>query len=170
MCIPIEGSLPLPKCTHSGLQTMVEDLGRGHQCTGLCQRGGERKCQHEAAVRSQRALERRFSANGEELERVEFFNYLGWLISHDDADNQAMQSNLRRACGCWARVSCVLRAENVTPKTCGMFYKATMQAVLLYGSETWILSSLSMKCLEAFHICTAWQMSGKRPVQKEDGS
>ncbi len=82
-------------------------------------------------MHSQRALKHMFSANGEELERVEVFKYLGWLISHDDADNQAMRSNLRRACGCWAWVSRVLRAENVTPKMCGMFYKATVQAVLL---------------------------------------
>ncbi len=50
-------------------------------------------------MRSQRTLERTFSANGEELERVEVFKYLSWLISHDDADNQAMRSNLRRARG-----------------------------------------------------------------------
>ncbi len=53
---------------------------------------------------------------------------------------------------------------------CGMFYKATVQSVLLYGSETWSLSPLSMKRLEGFHIRAAWQMSGKRPEQKEDGS
>ena len=51
-----------------------------------------------------------------------------------------------------------------------MFYKATVQAVLLYGSETWSLSPLSMKCLEGFHICAVWRMSGKRPEQNVDGS
>jgi hypothetical protein len=77
VCIPIEGSLPLPKCTRCGLKTPVEDLGRGHHRTGLCQRGWEKKCQHEAVVHSQCTLERMFSANGEELERVEVFKYLG---------------------------------------------------------------------------------------------
>ncbi len=81
-----------------------------------------------------------------------------------------MRSNLRKARGCWARVSRVLRAENPTPKMCGMFYKATVQAVLLYGSVTWSLSPLSMKCLEGFHIRAAWRMSGKRPEQNVDGS
>jgi hypothetical protein len=111
-----------------------------------------------------------FSANKEELERVEVFKYLGQLISHDDADTQAMRSNLRKARECWAQVSHVLRAENATPKTCRMFYKATVQAVLLYGSETWSLSPSSVKHLEGFHICASWRISGKRPVQKEDGS
>jgi hypothetical protein len=152
--IPIKGSPPLPKCTLCGLQKPVEDLGRVHYRTGLCQRGWERKCQHEAAVHSQCALKRTFCMNREELERVEVFKYLGQLISHDDADDQAMRSNLRKACGCWARVSRVLWAENATPKTCGMFYKATVQAMLLYGSETWGLSLLSMNRLEGFQVCT----------------
>ncbi len=107
-------------------------------------------------MHSQQALEHTFCANGEELERVEVFKYLGWLILFDDADNQAMGSNLRKAHGCWSRVSRVLQSENATPKMCRMLYKATVQAVLLYRSETWSLSPSSMKCLEGFHIRTAW--------------
>ncbi len=53
VCIRIKGSLPLPKCARCGLQMPVEDLSRGHYRTALCQRGWERKCQHEAAVHSQ---------------------------------------------------------------------------------------------------------------------
>ncbi len=102
VCIPIEGSLPLPQCAHCGLQTPVKDLGRRHHHTEMCQRGWERKCQHEATARSQQALKHTFRANGEELGRVEVFKYLGWLISFDDADNQAMGSNLRKARGCWS--------------------------------------------------------------------
>ncbi len=102
VCIPIEGSLPLLQCAHCGLQTPVEDLGRCHHRTGLCQRGWERKCQHEAAVCSQQALEYTFPANREELGRVEVFKYLGWLILFNDADHQAMGSNLRKARGCWS--------------------------------------------------------------------
>ena len=123
VCIPIEGSLPLPKCEQCGLQTWVEDLNKGHHCTELCQQGWERKRQHLAAVRSQEALECSFTAYGEDLERVEVFKYLGRLILYDDADNQAMRSNLKKAWGCWAWISWVLRAENATPKTCGMFIK-----------------------------------------------
>jgi hypothetical protein len=64
----------------------------------------------------------------------------------------------------------VLRSENATPKTCRMFYKVTVQAVLLYRSETWILSPSSMKRLEGFHIRAAWQMSSKLPGRNKDGS
>ena len=40
--------------------------------------------------------------NGEELENVEVFKYLGRLIVYDDANTKAMRSNLRKAQGCWA--------------------------------------------------------------------
>jgi hypothetical protein len=101
---------------------------------------------------------------------VEVFKYLGWLIACNDANNQAMQSNLRKARGCWAWVSCVLWAENASPQMCRMFYMATVQAVLLYESETWSLAPSSLKRLEGFHIYVAWRMAGKRPVRYEDGS
>jgi hypothetical protein len=102
VCILNEGSHPLPECERCGLQTPVQDLKGGHHHMELCQRGWERKRQHAAAVRSQEALKRPFTAYGEELERVEVFKYLGRLIAHDDADTQAMRSNLRKARGCWA--------------------------------------------------------------------
>jgi hypothetical protein len=170
VCIPIEGSQPLPKCEQCGMQTPVEDLNGGHHCTELCERGWERKRQHAAAVRSQEALGRLFTAYGEELERVEVFKYLGRLIAYDNADTQAMRSNLRKARGCWAWILRVLRAEKANAIMCGMFYTATVQVVLLYGSEMWSLSPTSIKQLEGFHIRAAWQMAGMRPENKPDGS
>ncbi len=51
-----------------------------------------------------------------------------------------------------------------------MFYKATVQAVLLYGSETWSLPPSSIKRLEGFHIWATWRMSGLRPGKKPDST
>ena len=99
-----------------------------------------------------------------------FSSTWGGFISSDDANNQAMRSNLRKACGCWAQVSRVLWAENASPWTFMMFYKATVQAVLLYGSKAWSLFPSSLKHLEGFHICATWGMLGKRPERNEDGS
>ncbi len=64
----------------------------------------------------------------------------------------------------------MLQAENASSRMSGMFYKATVQAVLLHGSEMWCLSSSSVKRLEGFHICAAGQMTGNRPKRNEDGS
>jgi hypothetical protein len=104
------------------------------------------------------------------LERVEVFKYLGWLLAYDDNDTQAIRANFAKARKAWAQVSWELRAENASPKVCGVFYKGTIKAVLLFGSETWNLVPLGLKCLEGFHLQAAWQMSGKHPMKRLDGT
>ncbi len=39
---------------------------------------------------------------------------------------------------------------------CGMFFKAVVQAVLLYGSESWVLTH---RCLEVFMYYAACRMA-----------
>ena len=107
-----------------------------------------------------RALDVTFTAYGDELERVEVFKYLGRLMSMDDNDTQAVRSNLRKARKVWGRLSRLLRVDKATPRVSGMFYKATIQAVLLFGSDTWTLTPTAMKQLEGFHVQAAWRMAG----------
>ena len=51
-----------------------------------------------------------------------------------------------------------------------MFYKATVQAVLLSGSETWCLSPANLRLLEGFHICVVRRMAGMMTKKKSDGT
>ncbi len=60
--------------------------------------------------------------------------YLGQLVVYDDNDSKAMQL-MKKACKGWAQESRVLRAENASPKVCCVFYKGTVQAVLLFGNK-----------------------------------
>ncbi len=64
----------------------------------------------------------------------------------------------------------MLRSENASPKVCGVFYKATIQAVLLFGSETWNLAPSGMVCLEGFHLRAAWRILGIPPWKRPDGT
>ena len=164
--IPGEGTYP--RCELCGMQTAPSTTG--HEQSLFCREGQAQKVQHAAAVDSAHALEQTFTAYGEVLERVEVFKYLGRLLAFDDTDIQAVRKNLRKARKCWARISRVLRAENASPRVCGMFYKATVQAVLLFGSETWNLSPLAMKSLEGFHMRAAWWMvHDNKPCREPDG-
>ena len=45
-----------------------------------------------------------------------------------------------------------------------MFYRATVQSVLLFGSETWCLTPATLEGLEGFHVKAARRMTGKLPV------
>ena len=77
-----------------------------------------------------------------------------------------MRGNLKKARSVWARLSHTIRAKNASPRVCGVFYKVTVQLILLFGSETWNLSPKSLKSLEGFHLWAAWRMAGKRPPTK----
>ena len=92
------------------------------------------------------------------LEQVEVFKYLGRLLAQDNEDVQASQNQLQKAWGTWARLGQVLQAENATPHIAAKFYKAVIQSVLLYGSETWNVTGTMLKRLEGFHTLAAHRM------------
>ncbi len=169
MCSPVEGSLPLPQCNRCGLQISYATMNGQHYETALCKDGVVRKAQHAAAECAHLALSQTFTAYGEELERVEVFKYLGRLLAYDNNDTQAVRNNLKKAQSVWVRLSRTIRAENAPPRVCGVFYKATVQSILLFGSKTWNSSPVSLKSLEGFHIRSAWGMAGKRPQKRQDG-
>ena len=68
------------------------------------------------------------------LERVEVFKYLGRLMAMENT--QAIRGNLCKVRKVWNTLHRLLRGENTTPMVCSMLFKAVVQAVLLYGSET----------------------------------
>jgi hypothetical protein len=107
-----------------------------HYETALCKDGVARKVQHAAAERVHLALQNTLTAHGQGLERVEVFKYLGCWLVYNNNNSQAVRGKLKKAQGIWVRISCMLRAENSSPHVCGIFYKATMQSILLFGSKT----------------------------------
>jgi hypothetical protein len=123
-----------------------------HTCTKECAMSMARQQQWEVAVTSALALCRQFTVHGDALEKVEVFKYLGRMMVQDDNDIQAVQHQLREARGTWARVGKVLRSKNATPRVAAKFYKAVVQAVLHYGSETWNLTKAVLAWLEGFHV------------------
>ena len=90
---------------------------------------------------------------------MEAFQYLGRLLAYNDNDSHAIHSSLKKARGCRARILRVLRAGNAFLRVCTMFHKATVHAMLLFGSETWNLTPMSMKRLKGFHIMAAYQIA-----------
>ena len=143
-----------PKCERCVLQVTLAQQICGHVDAQQCEEGDGRQVHQKATATSVKALEVCFTAYGKELER-EVFKYLKRLHEFGHSETQAVRANLMKACKVWAWVSCVLWSENASPRVCGMFYKATVQSVLLFRSETWNLSPSAMKCLEGFHLSAA---------------
>ena len=123
-----------PQCTYCGMQT--NPIVHGHWRTESCSIGANRRVQREAAVTSALTLRCTFTVHGDVLEGVEVFKYLGRLLAQEDDDIQAVRQQIHKDRGTWARVGQVLQGENAEPCVAAKFYKAVVQSVLLYRSET----------------------------------
>ena len=93
------------------------------------------------------------------LELVSSFSYLGHPVTAHCDDWTVLHKNLAKVHKRWALISHVLAHERASPKVSAMFYKAAVQAVLLYGCEMWSLTSRMLDVLESFHHWVARKLT-----------
>ena len=148
--VEIEEEGILPRCPRCGLFASTA-LTAGHQSTAECHRFAERKAAFDRALVQMDAEEVTFQVGGTPIERVKRFKYLGRILDERDDDGPAVLRQLERARAKWGRFAALLRKEGVEPRVMGYFYKAIVQAVLLYGSETWVVADSVIQQLRSFH-------------------
>jgi hypothetical protein len=56
--------------------------------------------------------------------------------------------------------------EITAPRIAAKFYKAVVQAILLYGSKTWNLTNSALARLEGFHVYAAYKMARKHQPKR----
>ena len=116
------------------------ELNCRHPSIAQYARGADQKRRRLAEAELRENLERAFEANGEPLENVTLFRYLGrvWTVGEDDW--LAVVGNLGKDRKSWGRLSWILSRDGADQKVSGDFYKTVSQAVLLFGAETWVLT------------------------------
>jgi hypothetical protein len=60
-------------------------------------------------------------------------------------------------------LSRILARETTSQKLSAFFYKATIQTVLLYGSETWVITDEILRLLTSFHHSIARRITNRHP-------
>jgi len=70
----------------------------------------------------------------------------------------------------WNRIGLVLRSEGMKSRAIGYFYKAIVQAILLLGSETWVVSDAHLRQFRSFHSRVGRHLTGRHIRLLEDGS
>jgi hypothetical protein len=106
-------------------------LPKAHSYKGMCNGHGKTTTARDGGGIGT-CLCCQLTGHGGALNRVDVFKYLGRMMAQDDNHIQAVWHQLPKAQGTWARIGQVLRSENVTPWVAAKFYKAVVQAVLLY--------------------------------------
>jgi len=160
LCILEEGSHPLPKCELCGMH--VKHSASRHRTSQICRDGQTRRAQRDARELARRARERVFRVNGVPLKRVDTFKYLGRPLASTDDDWPAIHSNLAKARKRWGMIRRVLVREGADARVSGYFYKAVVQSVVLYGSETWTLDQAKLNALRGLHNRLTRNIAHKR--------
>jgi len=91
-------------------------------------------------------------------------------FDEDDDDKHASSRQLARARTKWNRIGRVLCSEGMKPRAISYFYKVIVQAILLYGLETWVVSDSHLKQFRSFHSRVGRHLTGRHIRQLEDGS
>ena len=109
-----------------------------------------------------------FSAYGRPLKMVTSVRYLGQVILAADNDWPEVVRNLSRARAVCKRTTRILSMEGAAPQMYGLFLKAMVQAVLLLGSETYVVTPHMGKSLGGFQDHVKRRLTGRLPRRKPD--
>jgi hypothetical protein len=153
----------LPRCDKCGLFCSEAALATTHRDSAACRRNEKRNRKKKLNLQCIRAHRQTFQVQDQPIKAVTNFRYLGRIITSNDNDWLAAHRNLHKARQRWAQIARILTRESATPRISALFYKATIQTVLLYGSKTWVISNEILQMLTSFHHAIARRLTGRHP-------
>jgi hypothetical protein len=151
----------LPQCNNCGI-FQKNALTERHTSSLECQHHSKTKITRKKEIIQQAAPNVKFTVEEVPTSRTSSFKYLGQIITAKDDDLPAVVAQINKARQIWARISRILKKKtNSNIKVMSTFYKVIVQRVLLYGSETWVLSKFMMAKLQSFHHMCARFITGQ---------
>ena len=90
--------------------------------------------------------------NYNHLEPVAAFMCLGHMVAYNNRGWMSLYQNLRNVQRRWEVVGKVVSKTGSTVQDRGVLCKSVVQLVLLYGSESWVVTGEMLKVLEGFII------------------
>ena len=136
-----EGNLPHPRCSRCDMLVPWRSLDGKHKSTAVCRSGAERKRRRMAETEMREITEMASEAYRKQLKTVPSFKYLGRIMTAGEEDWPAVAGNLGKARKSWGRLKRILSREGAEKIVLGNVFKAVVQQVLLFGAETWMLTS-----------------------------
>ena len=95
--------------------------------------------------------------------------YLGRVLFSEDDEWASVVSNIWRSRQKWAQLTRVLSREGGDERTSGQIYLTVVQSVMLYGSETRVVTSHIGKVLGGLHHRVTQSLTGRQPWQERGG-
>ncbi|KAG7301472.1 hypothetical protein JYU34_014438 [Plutella xylostella] len=122
--------------------------------------------------------------NGEDVERVEKFTYLGGVVNPIGGTEMDIETRLNKARGAFAQLKPVWSSNVMTRRTKVRIFESNVKSVLLYGCETWFVrKDLSSKVQVFINKCLRrilriywprtisnaelWRLTKQKPIEQE---
>jgi len=132
-----EGEFPC--CPHCKM--FIKSVGPQHFATMFCRT--QAACILERERLGRQAMKTHnfaFYVDEVPIDTVHEFKYLGHILSADDQDDAAVSFNINKANQAWWGMYPILCRDGANSYIMAHFYLAVVQAKLLFGSETWVLT------------------------------
>ena len=165
-----EVKFPHPGCARCNMIFPWRLLNGWHPGTAQCNRGAERKIRRLVEAEMWESTERAFEVYGAPIKNVTEFMYLGRVLTEKYDNCPAVVGNLGKVRRSWGRLSGILVREGADPTASRAFYTAVTQAVLLFGSETWVLMPRMEKALDSFQSRVARRSRGDNCGKERTGA
>ncbi|KAI8486085.1 hypothetical protein Bbelb_361850 [Branchiostoma belcheri] len=98
--------------------------------------------------------------NGEELETVDSFTYLGGTLTKDGTSKVEVHRRIALATAAMARLTRIWKSKNISFAVKYKLYKSLVVSILLYGCETWTLLTDTERRIQAFETKSLRRLLG----------
>jgi hypothetical protein len=95
--------------------------------------------------------------DGEEIEQVDSFTYLGSIVTSDGGSEEDVRVWIRKADGAFIQLYPIWKSKIISKKTKICIFNTNVKSVLLYACETWKVNQQISKRVQVFvNCCLRW--------------
>jgi hypothetical protein len=144
--------------TADSLQGMIDDTSEVSKRIGLTISGAKTK-----VLALNQPAPCQVTLDGEPIENVEEFKYLGSIITPDGRAERDISARIAKAWGVFTSLKKALwTRREISTKTKVRIYVATLRAVLLFACETCLIKAEDARTLDVFdHRCLRYILRNK---------
>ena len=130
---------------HQDMQAKIDDMTRKAGEIGL--KSSTKKTKH---LRMNSRTEAAIMLNGEEIEDIEDFTYLGSKMTTSGDTEKEIRTRISKVSQAFATLRSTWRSRNVSTKTKIRLLKSNVLSTILYGAESWKMTKTISHKLEVF--------------------
>ncbi|VDP17160.1 unnamed protein product [Schistosoma margrebowiei] len=137
--------LALLSHTHEQKQTKTASVAAVSSSVGLNIHKGKTK-----VLKFNTENSNRITIDGETLEDVEFFTYLGSIIDEQGGSNADVKARIGKARTAFLQLNNIWNSKQLSTNIKVRIFNTNVKAVLLYGAETWRTTTTTIKKIQVF--------------------